>query len=163
MIPLNLGSKAQTTNGDSEWPLASEFYDLTTVQSCGISELAGVMRVNGMAKSGLIERQFMLSLVQTSDGLPTDHQVQPGNTAGAKTLLPMIRGLVARYPLKVVVLVADQGLQSLSNLDELAQLQDALQSEGIKVRLEYMLAVPAARYRGFAQDLTVLAKAQGQA
>ncbi len=29
------------------------------------------MRAYGMAKSGLIERQFMLSLVQTAEGLPT--------------------------------------------------------------------------------------------
>lgn len=116
--------------------LSLVFYDMTTVQSCGNSELAGDVRAKGMAKSGLIERQFMLSLVQTSDGLPIDHQVHPGNTAEAKTLLPMIRGLVARYPLKRVVLVADRGLLSLSNLDELAQLQDTLQTEGIKVRLE---------------------------
>ena len=33
-----------------------------------------------------------------------------GNTAEAKTLLPMIRGLLARYPLKRVVLIADRGL-----------------------------------------------------
>jgi hypothetical protein len=70
----------------------------------------GDVRAHGKAKSGLIERQFMLSLVQTGDGLPIDHQVHPGNTAEARTLLPMIRALVARYPLKRVVLVADRGL-----------------------------------------------------
>ena len=102
----------------------------------------------------------MLSLVQTADGLPIDHQVHPGNTAEARTLLPMIRALVARYPLKRVVLVADRGLLSLSNLDELSQLQDTLQAEGIKIRLEYILAVPAARYGEFAQSLRVMVKAQ---
>lgn len=140
--------------------LSLVFYDLTTVQAAGMSEVQGDVRAHGKAKSGLIERQFMLSLVQTADGLPIDHQVHPGNTAEARTLLPMVRALVARYPLKRVVLVADRGLLSLSNLDELAQLQDTLQAEGIKIRLEYILAVPAARYGEFAQSLCVMAKAQ---
>ena len=140
--------------------LSLVFYDLTTVQAAGMSEVQGDVRAHGKAKSGLIERQFMLSLVQTADGLPIDHQVHPGNTAEARTLLPMIRALVARYPLKRVVLVADRGLLSLSNLDELSQLQDTLQAEGIKIRLEYILAVPAARYGEFAQSLRVLVKAQ---
>ncbi len=139
--------------------LSLVFYDLTTVQARGTTQLEGDVRAHGKAKSGLIERQFMLSLVQTADGLPIDHEVHPGNTAEARTLLPMIRGLVARYPLKRVVLVADRGLLSLSNLEELAQLQDALHAEGIKVRLEYILAVPAARYGEFAQSLALMAKA----
>ena len=142
--------------------LSLVFYDLTTVQATGMSAVQGDVRAHGKAKSGLIERQFMLSLVQTADGLPIDHQVHPGNTAEARTLLPMIRALVARYPLKRVVLVADRGLLSLSNLDELAQLQDTLQTEGIKIRLEYILAVPAARYGEFAQSLRVMAKVQEQ-
>ena len=140
--------------------LSLVFYDLTTVQAAGMSEVQGDVRAHGKAKSGLIERQFMLSLVQTADGLPIDHQVHPGNTAEARTLLPMIRALVARYPLKRVVLVADRGLLSLSNLDELSQLQDTLKAEGIKIRLEYILAVPAARYGEFAQSLRVMVKAQ---
>lgn len=140
--------------------LSLVFYDLTTVQAAGMSEVQGDVRAHGKAKSGLIERQFMLSLVQTADGLPIDHQVHPGNTAEARTLLPMIRALVARYPLKRVVLVADRGLLSLSNLDELSQLQDTLQAEGIKIRLEYILAVPAARYGEFSQSLHVMVKAQ---
>lgn len=139
--------------------LSLVFYDLTTVQARGMTQLEGDVRAHGKAKSGLIERQFMLSLVQTADGLPIDHEVHPGNTAEARTLLPMIRGLVGRYPLKRVVLVADRGLLSLSNLEELAELQDALHAEGIKVRLEYILAVPAVRYGEFAQSLALMAKA----
>lgn len=50
-------------------------------------------------------RQFVLSLVQTADRLPIAHEVHPGNTAEAKTLLPMIRSLLERWPLERVVLV----------------------------------------------------------
>lgn len=99
-------------------------------------------------------------LVQATGGLPIVHQVPSGNTAEAHTLLFMIRVLVACYPLKRVVLVPDRRLLSLSNLDELALLQDTLQAEKVTVRLSYILAVPAARYGEFAHCLRLMAKAQ---
>ena len=140
--------------------LSVVFYDLTTVQVSGQTELEDDVRAYGRAKSGLVERQFMLSLVQTAEGLPIAHEVHPGNTAEAKTLLPMIRGLLERYPLKRVVLVADRGLLSVSNIEELAKLQTQLKKDGRDVALEYILAVPAARYGDFADDLKRLSQAQ---
>ena len=140
--------------------LSVVFYDLTTVEVTGQSDLEDDVRAYGRAKSGLVERQFMLSLVQTADGLPIAHEVHPGNTAEAKTLLPMIHGLLERYPLKRVVLVADRGLLSVSNIEELAKLQTQLKADGRDVALEYILAVPAARYGDFADDLKRLSQAQ---
>ena len=140
--------------------LSVVFYDLTTVSVTGQSDLDEDVRAYGRAKSGLIERQFMLSLVQTAEGLPIAHEVHPGNTAEAKTLLPMIRSLLARYPLKRVVLVADRGLLSVGNLEELDNLQTQLKKDGRDVALEYLLAVPAARYGEFADDLLRLSQAQ---
>lgn len=140
--------------------LSVVFYDLTTVAVSGQTDLDDDVRAYGLAKSGLIERQFMLSLVQTAEGLPIAHEVHPGNTAEAKTLLPMIRGLLARYPLKRVVLIADRGLLSTANIDELNKLQAQLKKDGREVALEYILAVPAARYGDFADDLQKLHKSQ---
>jgi transposase len=140
--------------------LSVVFYDLTTVAVTGQSDLEDDVRAYGMAKSGLIERQFMLSLVQTAEGLPIAHEVHPGNTAEAKTLLPMIRGLLARYPLKRVVLIADRGLLSTANIEELGKLQAQLKKDGREVVVEYILAVPAARYGDFADDLKKLHAAQ---
>lgn len=139
--------------------LSVVFYDLTTVEIAGEAVVAGDVRVKGRSKSGLIERQFMLSLVQTAEGLPIAHEVHPGNTAEAKTLLPMITGLLARYPLKRVVLIADRGLLNVSNLDQLAQLQETLRAQKRDVTLEYILAVPAARYGDFADSLRTMAAA----
>jgi transposase len=136
------------------------FYDLTTVSVTGQTDLQEDVRAYGRAKSGLVERQFMLSLVQTAEGLPIAHEVHPGNTAEAKTLLPMIRKLLARYPLKRVVLVADRGLLSVGNLQELDELQAQLKQDGRDVALEYILAVPGARYGDFADDLNRLSDAQ---
>jgi transposase len=140
--------------------LSVVFYDLTTVSVAGQSDMEDDVRAYGRAKSGLVERQFMLSLVQTAEGLPIAHEVHPGNTAEAKTLLPMIRSLLARYPLKRVVLVADRGLLSVSNIEELGKLQTQLKKDGREVALEYILAVPAARYGDFADDLKALSGAQ---
>ena len=120
--------------------LSVVFYDLTTVSVTGQTDLDEDVRAYGRAKSGLVERQFMLSLVQTAEGLPIAHEVHPGNTAEAKTLLPMIRKLLARYPLKRVVLVADRGLLSVGNLEELDELQAQLKQDGRDVALEYILS-----------------------
>jgi transposase len=143
--------------------LSVVFYDLTTVGVTGQTDLEDDVRAYGRAKSGLVERQFMLSLVQTAEGLPIAHEVHPGNTAEAKTLLPMIRGLLERYPLKRVVLVADRGLLSVSNIEELAKLQTQLKKDGRDVALEYILAVPAARYGDFCEDLKSLSDTQAAA
>ncbi len=143
--------------------LSVVFYDLTTVAVTGQTDLEDDVRAYGMAKSGLVERQFMLSLVQTAEGLPIAHEVHPGNTAEAKTLLPMIRGLLARYPLKRVVLIADRGLLSTANIDELGKLQAQLKKDGREVAVEYILAVPASRYGDFADDLRKLHEAQDNA
>ena len=140
--------------------LSVVFYDLTTVQVTGQADLPEDVRAYGRAKSGLVERQFMLSLVQTAQGLPIAHEVHPGNTAEAKTLLPMIRGLLQRYPLKRVVLIADRGLLSVSNIEELGKLQAQLKALGREVAIDYIQAVPAARYGDFVQDLQRLSAAQ---
>ena len=134
--------------------LSVVFYDLTTVRVEGEAEVPGDTRQHGMSKEGVIARQVMLSLVQTADGLPIAHEVHPGNTAGAPALLPMIRDLLKRWPLKRVVLVADRGLLSLNNLQEIERLQAELDAQGAGVQVQYVLAVPAMRYGEFEDELT---------
>lgn len=68
--------------------LSVVFYDLTTVGVTGQTDLQADVRADGRAKAGVVERQFMLSLVQTAEGLPNAREVHTGNTAEAKTLLP---------------------------------------------------------------------------
>jgi hypothetical protein len=139
--------------------LSVVFYDLTTVRIHGEHRVEQDVRAVGASKEGGVARQFMLSLVQTADGLPIAHEVHPGNTAEAGTLLPMIRKLLARWPLKRVVLVADRGLLSLNNLREMDALRTELVKGGRGVSLEYVLAVPAARYSEFKDELQALHQA----
>jgi hypothetical protein len=79
--------------------LSLVFYDLTTIRAAGLSEQVSDVRQYGMAKSGLIARQFMMGVVQTAEGLPSCHEVFDGNQAepphvvahakdGAGTLCP---------------------------------------------------------------------------
>jgi Transposase DDE domain len=139
--------------------LSVVFYDLTTVRIHGEHQVDQDVRAVGASKEGGVARQFMLSLVQTAEGLPIAHEVHPGNTAEAATLLPMIRKLLERWPLKRVVLVADRGLLSLNNLRELDALRAELAKAGRAVSLEYVLAVPAARYGEFKDELQTLHQA----
>lgn len=125
--------------------LSVVFYDMTTIRAEGHSTQEDDIRRFGMAKEGLIARQFMLGVVQTGDGLPIYHEVFAGNTAESPTLLPTLKAVLARFPsIRRVVLVADRGLLSLDNLDALAAIRlDSGEP------LEFVLAVPGRRYTEF--------------
>ena len=132
--------------------LSLAFYDMTTIRAEGLSTVEGDVRKFGMAKEGLIAKQFMLGVVQTADGLPIYHEVFDGNTAEAKTLLPILKKVMERFPnLRRLILVADRGLLSLDNLEELGKLK--LPSGQA---LEFILAVPGRRYSEFVELLNPL-------
>lgn len=122
--------------------LSVVFYDLTTVRIHGEAKLPDDLRAFGMNKeTGGIARQFVLGLVQTSDGLPLLHFVHPGNVAETTTLRTMLDRVLARYPVQRVILVADRGLLSLDNVAQLATA-----ATGQQRHLDFILAVPARRY-----------------
>ena len=137
--------------------LSMAFYDMTTIRAEGLSTMEGDVRKFGMAKEGLIARQFMLGVVQTADGLPIYHEVFDGNTAETKTLLPILKKVMERFPnLRRLILVADRGLLSLDNLQALqairlscAKGQDPSKAQA----LEFIIAVPGRRYNEFADLL----------
>jgi hypothetical protein len=132
--------------------LSVVFYDLTSIRAEGLSEQAGDVRRFGMSKEGLIARQFMLGVVQTADGLPIYHEVFEGNTSEAPTLKPTLERVLGRYPhIKRLIVVADRGLLSLDNLEELSKLK--LPGERA---LEFILAVPGRRYGEFVDLLVPL-------
>ena len=145
--------------------LSVAFYDMTTIRAEGLATVEGDIRKFGMAKEGLIARQFMLGVVQTSEGLPIYHEVFDGNTAETKTLLPIVKKVMDRFPnLRRLVLVADRGLLSLDNLealqaihlgDEKSASQGQGQGQGLRQgqALEFIIAVPGRRYAEFASLL----------
>ena len=125
------------------------FYDLTTIRAAGLSEQDGDVRRYGMAKEGLIARQFMLGVVRTAEGLPIYHEVFDGNQAESPTLIPTLEKVLARFGhIKRLIVVADRGLLSLDNIDELGKIK----LPGGQA-LEFILAVPGRRYGEFAEIL----------
>ena len=139
--------------------LSVVFYDLTTIRAEGLSTQESDVRAFGMAKEGLIARQFMLGVVQTAAGLPIYHAVFDGNTAETKTLLPMLKIVLNRFPsVSRLVLVADRGLLSLDNLDALSEIRLASGRP-----LEFILAVPGRRYHEFTELLDDFHKSRCQA
>ena len=139
--------------------LSVVFYDMTTIRAEGLCTQDADGRKFGMAKEGLIARQFMLGVVQTADGLPIYHEVFDGNTAETKTLLPILSKVMERFPhIRRLVLVADRGLLSLDNLKALQAIK-----LGQGQALEFILAVPGRRYHEFADLLGPFQKQCAQA
>lgn len=132
--------------------LSVVFYDLTTIRTEGLSEQAGDVRHHGMSKEGVVARQFMLGVVQSACGIPIYHEVFDGNTAEVATLKPTLVKVLDRYPhIRRLIVVANRGLLSVDNIDELSQLKAA----GGKP-LEFILAVPGRRYGDFVELLQPL-------
>jgi hypothetical protein len=122
--------------------LSIVFYDLTTIRTEGGTELRRGAALRPVKDGGIV-RQVMLGVVQTAEGLPIHHEVFAGNSGETTTLVPTIEKVLARYPIKRVVLVADRGLLSLDNLEAIRALRVGDQP------LEFILAVPARRYGDF--------------
>ena len=128
--------------------LSVVFYDLTTLRAEGETFEEEDLRARGLSKEGGFHRQCLLGVVQTAEGLPIYHEVFAGNTAETKTLLPAFKTVIDRYQLKRLILVADRGLLSLDNLDELLEVR---LDDGSP--LEFILAVPGRRYGEFLEAL----------
>ncbi len=128
--------------------LSVVFYDMTTIQIHGASELDDDLRAYGVSKLGGIARQCMLGVVQTADGIPLYHQVWVGNTAEVSTFKPTVQKIVDRFPVKRLIVVADRGLLSMETLSELKHIKVGDRP------IEFIMAVPGRRYSDFFDILT---------
>ena len=126
------------------------FYDITTVSVEGESDLEGDLREYGKSKAfDGVDRQFAVGVVQTADGFPVTHEVFEGNISETTTVRGVVRGLAQRFPIRRLIFVADRAMISLDNLSEL----ESLELPGGR-RVEYILAVPARRYRKMTDELS---------
>lgn len=133
--------------------LSVVFYDLTTIRIHGEGDVANDLRAYGLNKeTGGIARQFVLGVVQSAEGLPLMHTVHAGNVSETKTLKAMLATVLKRFPVERVIVVADRGLLSIDNIAELS----AIATE-TKRQLQFILAVPARRYRELGGTLDALA------
>lgn len=123
--------------------LTLAMYDLTTVRVFGETNLQDDLRRTGKSKeTGGVARQFVLGVVQSGDGIPLMHKVHKGNVAETKTLVGMVEDVLDRYPVRRIVTVADRGLLSQKNVEQLVELATKKGRD-----LQFILGIPARRYR----------------
>lgn len=107
------------------------FYDVTTFYFESVE--ADDLRNFGWGKDGKNNQvQVVLALMIDDQGIPITYELFPGNTSDFSTLEPFIDKLKAQYEIKQVMLVADRGLNSKSNLN-------VLLSRGIDYLMGYRL------------------------
>ena len=94
--------------------LTAVFYDLTTVGLHGEGNDNSDLGAYGMNKEiGKPARQFMLGVVQTTEGLPLMHTVHSGNVSRTRTPQAMVQTVLKRFTVQRVILVADRSPLSL--------------------------------------------------
>lgn len=94
------------------------FYDVTTVYFEIDQE--DELRRTGFSKEGKHQKpQIVLGLLVSKNGYPLAYDVFEGNRFEGHTMLPVIDGFKKRYGVEQLVIVADSGLLSQNNIEEL--------------------------------------------
>ena len=94
------------------------FYDCTSLYFESFQQ-EGLMQ-NGYSKDGKFNQaQLILSILVTKQGLPVGYQVYSGNTFEGNTLEDAVNLIKKKYNINEVIFVADSGLISTKNTQEL--------------------------------------------
>jgi len=94
------------------------FYDVTTLYFEVDNE--DEIRKTGFSKEGKHQNpQILLGLLVSIDGYPLAYEIFEGNKYEGHTMLPVINGFKERYNIDKLVVVADSGLLTNANIQEL--------------------------------------------
>lgn len=96
------------------------FYDMTTLYFEAAEE--DDLRRCGFSKDGKHScPQIFLGLLVASGGNPIGYEIYEGNISEGHTMIPLIRKLASRFGFEKPIVVADAGLLSKANIDELTK------------------------------------------
>ena len=96
------------------------FYDVTTLYFEIDNE--DELRKTGFSKEGKHQNpQIVLGLLVSIDGYPLAYEIFEGNKFEGHTMLPVIDAFKTRYKLDKLVIIADSGLLSKDNIDNLME------------------------------------------
>ena len=96
------------------------FYDVTTIYFQIDDE--DELRKRGFSKEGKHQNpQIVLGLLVGFDGYPLAYEIHHGNKFEGHTMLPIIDSFKAKYNLEKLIVIADSGLLSISNIKELQE------------------------------------------
>ncbi len=119
--------------------LSIVFYDVTTVyfEAEGEDEL----RKTGFSKDGKHQHpQIVLGLLVSKGGYPLAYEIFDGKKFEGHTMLPIINAFKAKYKLQKLIVVADAGLLSKENIEQLQKekyeyiLGARIKSEGSDIK-----------------------------
>lgn len=97
------------------------FYDVTTLYF--ESDYEDELRKTGFSKEGRHSNpQIILGLLVSLEGYPLAYTIHEGNKYEGHTMLPVIEKFVKRYSLNDFIVVADSGLMTSTNIEELENL-----------------------------------------
>lgn len=99
-------------------------YDVTTLyfEADKEDEVTGPnegLRKVGYSKERRVDPQIVVGLLVDRSGFPLEIQAFEGNKAETQTLIPVIQAFRARHQIADMVVVADAGMLSVSNLEAL--------------------------------------------
>lgn len=96
------------------------FYDVTTIYFEIDQE--DELRKTGFSKEGKHQNpQIVLGLLVSKDGYPLAYEIFEGNKFEGHTMLPVVDAFKQKYRLGQLIIVADSGLLSNSNIEELQE------------------------------------------
>jgi len=94
------------------------FYDVTTLYFEIDQE--DDLRKTGFSKEGKHQNpQIVLGLLVSKNGYPLAYEIFQGNKFEGHTMLPVVEAFKSKYKLNQLVIIADSGLLSTSNIEEL--------------------------------------------
>lgn len=110
------------------------FYDVTTLYF--EAEKEDELRKTGFSKDGKHQHpQIVLGLLVSVDGYPLAYDIFEGNKFEGHTMLPIIDAFKLKYNLSKLVVIADSGLMSSNNIEQL-QLQGYEYILGARIKNE---------------------------
>lgn len=96
------------------------FYDVTTLYFEIDQE--DDLRKTGFSKEGKHQNpQIVLGLLVSKNGYPLAYEIFEGNKFEGHTMLPVVEAFKLKYKLEKLVIIADSGLLSKNNVDELQE------------------------------------------
>ena len=98
------------------------FYDVTTIYF--ETDYEDDLRKTGFSNEGKYQNpQIVLGLLVSQGGYPLAYEIFEGKKYEGYTMLPIINGFKEKYNLKKLIVVADSGLLSKENVEELISNQ----------------------------------------
>jgi len=129
-------------------------YDVTTLHFENADE--DDLRRVGMSKEHRVDPQVQVGLLVDPGGFPLEVHLFEGNKAETTTLIPVLRAFVDRHGVTYMVVVADAGMLSASNLNQIEDAGFSFIVGSRLVKAPYDLAEHFERHGNYFTDGQVL-------